>query len=68
MCVLSIKVLIQKKSGNLFVTEYEVRVALKQVRLNTSPELYGLLYEVYLYMSHIFVPILTNMFNHWFAQ
>ena len=25
-------------------------------------------YEVYLRMSHMFVPILTDMFNHWFAQ
>ena len=28
----------------------------------------GLPYEVYLRMSHMFVPILTDMFNHWFAQ
>ena len=49
------------------VTECEVRDALKQVGLNKSPELDGLPYEVYLRMSHI-VPILTDMFNHWFAQ
>ena len=24
--------------------------------------------KVYLRMSHMFVPILTDMFNHWFAQ
>ena len=45
-----------------------VRDALKQVGLNKSPGLDGLPYEVYLRMSHMFVPILTDMFNHWFAQ
>ena len=50
------------------VTECEVRDALKQVGLNKSPRLDGLPYEVYLRMSHMFVPILTDMFNHWFAQ
>ena len=46
------------------VTECEVRDALKQVGLNKSPGLDGLPYEVYLRMSHIFVPILTDRFNH----
>ena len=50
------------------VTECEVRDALKQVGHNKSPGLDGLPYEVYLRMSHMFVPILTDMFNHWFAQ
>ena len=50
------------------VTECEVRSALKLVGLNKSLGLDGLPYEVYLRMSHIFVPILTDMFNHWFAQ
>ena len=50
------------------VTECEVRSALKQVGLNKSPGLDGLPYEVYLRMSHMFVPILTDVFNHWFAQ
>ena len=50
------------------VTECEVRDALKQVGLNKSPGLDGLPYEVYLRMSHMFVPILTDVFNHWFAQ
>ena len=49
-------------------TECEVHDALKQVRLNKSPGLDGLPYEVYLRLLHIFVPILTDMFNHWFAQ
>ena len=44
------------------------RDALKQVGLNKSPGLDGLPYEVYLRMSHMFVPILTDMFNHCFAQ
>ena len=50
------------------VTECEVRDALKQVSLNKSPGLNYLPYEVYLKLPHMFVPILTNMFNHWFAQ
>ena len=50
------------------VTECKVHDALKQVGLNKSPGLDGLPYEVYLRMSHMFVPILTDMFNHWFAQ
>ena len=50
------------------VTECEVRDALKQVGLNKSPGLNGLPYEVYLRMSHMFVPILTDVVNHWFAQ
>ena len=50
------------------VTECEVRDALKQVGLNKSPGLDGLSYEVYLRLSHMFLPILTDMFNHWFAQ
>ena len=41
---------------------------MKQVGLNKSPGLDGLPYEVYLRMSHMFAPILTNGFNHWFAQ
>ena len=50
------------------VTECEVRDALKQVSLNKLPGLDGLPYEVYLRMSHMFVHILTDMVNHWFAQ
>ena len=50
------------------VTECKVRDALKQVGLNKSPGLDGLSYEVYLRMSHMFVPVLTDMFNHWFTQ
>ena len=50
------------------ITECEVRDALKQVGLKKSPGLNGLPYEVYLRLPHIFVPILTDMFNHCFAQ
>ena len=50
------------------ITECKVRDALKQVGLNKSPGLDGLPYEVYLRLLHIFVPILTDMFKHWFAQ
>ena len=49
------------------VTECEVRDSLKQVRFKSSG-LDGLHYVVYLRMTHMFVPILTDMFNHWFAQ
>ena len=41
---------------------------LKQVGLIKSPELDGLPYEEYLSLSHMFLLILTDMFNHWFAQ
>ena len=50
------------------ITECEVRDALKQVGLNKSPGLDGLPDKVYLRMSHMFVPILMDMFSHWFAQ
>ena len=50
------------------ITECEVRDALKQVGLNKSPRLDGLPYKVYLRLPHMFAPILTDMFNHWFAQ
>ena len=49
------------------VTECEVRDALKQVSLNKVPGLDGLPYVVYLRMSYTFVPILTDVFNYWFA-
>ena len=42
------------------VTECKVRNVLKQVGLNKSRELDGLPYEVYLRMSYMFVPILTD--------
>ena len=50
------------------ITECEVCDALKQVGLNKSPGQDGLPNEVYLRLPHMFVPILTDMFNHWFVQ
>ena len=50
------------------VTECEVHDALKQVSLNKSPGLNGLPYDVCLRKWHMFVPILTDMFYHRFAQ
>ena len=50
------------------VTECKVLNALKKVGLNKSPGLDGLPYEVYLKMSHMYVPILMDVFNDWFAQ
>ena len=50
------------------ISECEFRDVLKQVGLNKSPGLDGLPYEVYLRLPHMFVPILTDTFNHWFAQ
>ena len=50
------------------VTECEVGDALKQVGLNKSPGLDCLPSKVYLRLPKMFAPILTDMFNHWFAQ
>ena len=50
------------------VTECEVHDMLKKIGLNKLPGLDGLPYEVYLMMSYMFVPILTDMSSHWFAQ
>ena len=47
----------------MLVTDCEVRDALKQVCLNKSLGLDGLPGEVYLRMSHMFVPILMDVFN-----
>ena len=45
------------------VTECKVHDVLQQVGFNESPGLNGLPNEVYLRMSHMFFPILTDMFN-----
>ena len=50
------------------VTKCEVRDALKLVSLNKSPGLDGLPYEVYFRMLHMFVRMLTDVFNHWFSH
>ena len=49
------------------ITEWEVRDALKQVGFKMSPGLDGLPNEVYFRLPNMFVPILTYMFNYWFA-
>ena len=49
------------------ITKCEVRDALKQVVLNKSPRLGGLLYKVYLRMLLMFIPNLADTVNHWFA-
>ena len=55
-------------SSEGLVTECNVCDVLKQVGRNKSTGLDGLPYEVYSNLPHMFVPILTDMFNHWFAQ
>ena len=55
-------------SGEGMITEHEVREALKQVGFNKLPGLDCLPYEVYFRLPHMFGPILTDMFKHWFAQ
>ena len=50
------------------VTECKVRDALKQLGLNMSSGLDDLPYEVYSRISRMFVLILTDVFNHWFAH
>ena len=59
---------VEEASCKGLVTEGEVHEGLKQVSLNKSLRLDGLPYQVYLEMLHMFVPILTDIFNHWFAQ
>ena len=50
------------------ITECKVHDVLKQVGLNKSPGLDGQPYEMYLRLLHMFAPILTDIFNHWFTQ
>ena len=50
------------------VTECEVRDAFKHVGLYKSPGIDDLPDEVYFRLPRIVMPILTDMFNHWFAQ
>ena len=59
--------LAEAASCKSLVTECEVRDALKQVGLNKSSGLDGQSYEAYLRLPHMFVTILTDMFNHWFT-
>ena len=50
------------------ITECQFHDALKQFGRHKSPGLDGLPYKGYLRLSHMFVPILMDMFNDWFAQ
>ena len=50
------------------ITEDEVREALKTVGKNKTPGIDGLPYEVYLRLSHMFVPLLTAVYNNWMKQ
>ena len=50
------------------ITECKVHDELNQVGFNKSLGQDGLPYEVYLRLPHMFVPILTDVFNHWFLQ
>ena len=51
-----------------YVTFTEIPDVLEQVGLYKSPGLDGLLNEVYLRLPHMFLPLLTDVFNHWFTQ
>ena len=57
----------QKLRSNL-ADFLHLQETLKRVGFNKSPELAGLLYKGYLSMSHVFGAILTDVYNHWFAQ
>ena len=59
---------VEVASYESLVTECEVCNVLKQDDLKKLSELDGLPYDVYLRMLHMLVPILTDLFNHWFAQ
>ena len=52
----------------MLVTHCKVRDMLKLVCLNKWPVLDVLHYTVYLRILHIFVTILTDVFNHWFVH
>ena len=48
--------------------EDEVWETLKSVGLDKSPGINGLPYEVYLRLLHMFVPLLTTIYNNWMRQ
>ena len=50
------------------IKEDEIREALKSVGLDKSPGIDGLPYEVYLRLSHMFVPLLATIHNNWMRQ
>ena len=47
------------------IKEEEIRDALKSVGLDKSPGIDGLPYEVYLRLSHMFVPLLATTYDNW---
>ena len=50
------------------IKEEEFREALKSVGLDKSPGIDGLPYEVYLRLSHMFVPLLATIYDDWMRQ
>ena len=50
------------------ITEDEVWKAMKSVELDMSPGIDGLLYEVHLRLSHMFVPLLATIYNNRMRQ
>ena len=50
------------------ITEDEIRQALKSVGTDKTPGIDGLPYEVYLRLSHMFVPLLATIYNNWLRQ
>ena len=50
------------------IKEEEIREALKSVGLDKSPGIDGLPYEVYLRLSHMFVPLLATINDNWMRQ
>ena len=50
------------------ITEVEIRQALRTVGTDKTPGIDGLPYEVYLRLSHMFVPLLATIYNNWLRQ
>ena len=48
--------------------EEEIREALMSVGMDKSPGIDGLPYEVYLGLSHMFVPLLATIYDNWMRQ
>ena len=50
------------------ITEDEVWKAMKSAGLDKSPGIDSLPYEVFLRLSHMFVPLLATIYNNWMRQ
>ena len=50
------------------IKKEEIREALMSVGLDKSPGIDGLPYEVYLRLSHMFVPLLATIYDNWMRQ